>query len=746
MSNTQAVPSSHVVPDSLETSLATTPQQSMEHPGLSSLANEQDIGQDGGHIIHEEYEEVPTIPDPILSEERIQILVIPSSPLSSPEFPLREPGIPVVICSDTPTDDDYRPHSPTVSEYIVWSRNDQREYLSLPRSNSHVQRAHSATREAAAREELARLTAVNNEIERTNARNRIIADFYRCAACPRLVTESSADYWTRQQSSTEETSTINEADAEIRQEHPLHIARTSSSKDSLGSLSIRGWSNEPVFAQTNMTSLEREAMYTSIWCSRRAAILTEVTWMHSEEGQAWRLADPAEQEDILSYSADVQTTTIFNERYPRYAYPMPAPYQSRFIQTPLPKTPPHSPHKPSSRHRPTSPPIHHRTRSMYLGKGQVQAGSGGAEAGGSNQPPIDNPVPEDDDDSDIHVEEPDPDPSKNQGKKPEKDPSWHPGLGFFKGDRPPDRYADPVARNTERWSLPGAPDKFDPESDPPNPIGAMEEDAPWIGCKPDLIRKPLPFLGGPDDIDRFITDCQMYFQVHSAYMWLDPYRVAFASSYFEGKAKDWWTLQLAELYNRQKVKLYALRMTKGMPATEYFQELETLAKKARLRNDVDDRGHMVTALQQGVPASYITMIANIGVGIPVGYNQWKERIITMNEERQRKEAIDAIGGIYQPRPQQSKGVPSTGAPKTTSSATTIPTKKTPTGTIYGGRGQPMDIDAIKSGECFHCRQKGHISKNCPLQSWNKGKKQEVRASTTKSTDSKIEEVKDAAGK
>ncbi|SJL16275.1 uncharacterized protein ARMOST_19795 [Armillaria ostoyae] len=105
-------------------------------------------------------------------------------------------------------------------------------------------------------------------------------------------------------------------------------------------------------------------------------------------------------------------------------------------------------------------------------------------------------------------------------------------------------------------------------------------------------------------------DCQMYFQVHSAYMWLDPYRVAFASSYFESRAKDWWTLQLTELYSqdqgkyqfpswfafkqaieekfkdpaikdKQKVAMYALCMTGSMTTTEYFQELEKFAKKAR---------------------------------------------------------------------------------------------------------------------------------------------------------------------
>ncbi|SJL18802.1 uncharacterized protein ARMOST_22403 [Armillaria ostoyae] len=32
---------------------------------LSISTNEQDIGQEGGHVLHEEYEEIPTISDPV---------------------------------------------------------------------------------------------------------------------------------------------------------------------------------------------------------------------------------------------------------------------------------------------------------------------------------------------------------------------------------------------------------------------------------------------------------------------------------------------------------------------------------------------------------------------------------------------------------------------------------------------------------------------------------------------------------
>ncbi len=70
----------------------------------------------------------------------------------------------------------------------------------------------------------------------------------------------------------------------------------------------------------------------------------------------------------------------------------------------------------------------------------------------------------------------------------------------------------------------------------------------------------------------------------------------------------------------------------GDPATIFFQKLEHEAKLARRRDDTNCCGTMVTAVRQGVPWSYTSIITNIGVGIPQTYNKWKERILIMYEE------------------------------------------------------------------------------------------------------------------
>ncbi|SJL16280.1 uncharacterized protein ARMOST_19800 [Armillaria ostoyae] len=746
--------------------------------GLSTSTDEQDVGQEGGRVLYEEYETIPTISDPVLPEEEVEYVTTPHLSItipSSPEFPFRDPGIPIVIRSNTPTDNSYVPHSPTTSEIIIWNNNqrnvrertptphpytrawspassdfpgDSENCSITPQPTPDVRRIAQASRDATAREELARLVSLNSEIERIITRDRTATQFYECASRPQLEDETTTQYWQRQSATPAETNAINEIEEETYRQRPRPITPI--------------WLNR--YRQYRSHQMERGLPGVSIatWMEYRARAGDRDprrAGTRVQEYMAFQASAYTNRSDLDAFGggADVQAVSLFNERHPYAPYRTPGPYQSRFVK----ETPLYPSHPPRRRRHPTSPQIHHRTNYMYSGPGRVQAGSGGDGAGGSGKPDIDI------------IDKPDDGwGGGNEEKKPEK-PSepWTPGTGFFKGEKPPDPrdpFSDKIAQDKERWSLPGAPDKFDPDTEPPNPVGAMGDDAPWIGCKPDLVRKPEPFKGDPDDIDRFITDCQMYFQVHSAYMWLDPYRVAFASSYFEGRAKDWWTLQLEDLYSpsrgkyrfpswyafkgaivtkfsdpgveeKHKVAMYALRMTGTMTATEYLQELEKLAKKAKLRHDTNDRGHMVTALRQGVPASYTNMIANIGTNIPVGYEQWGQRIIIMNEERQRKAALDLVGRMYQPRPpppQQNAGTPKGASGATTSSTP----KKTTTGVTYGGRGQPMDIDAIKSGNCFRCGEKGHISKNCSLQSWNKGKKQEVRTSTTEpATGSKIEE-------
>ncbi len=59
--------------------------------------------------------------------------------------------------------------------------------------------------------------------------------------------------------------------------------------------------------------------------------------------------------------------------------------------------------------------------------------------------------------------------------------------------------------------------------------------------KPLLMEKPEHFEGAHDDIEHFLGDCRMYFEVFRChYMQHPALMVVFTTLLFRGPAKDWW--------------------------------------------------------------------------------------------------------------------------------------------------------------------------------------------------------------
>ncbi|SJL06737.1 uncharacterized protein ARMOST_10079 [Armillaria ostoyae] len=231
---------------------------------------------------------------------------------------------------------------------------------------------------------------------------------------------------------------------------------------------------------------------------------------------------------------------------------------------------------------------------------------------------------------------------------------------------------------------------------------------PWNEQKPKIIQEPAPFKG--ESVNHWLTS--------------SPHRVVFCASRFEGEAQVWWDLQQRQYYSDAidadaKLKYQALkklRQTDFKSGEVFFQKFEELALEADI---IDNEGQMAQMVEEAVCKTAKDTIYAQPNHPPDTYEEWKHCILQIDYNYHLNRAA---GGQQINRPNNA------GTSKGNSGMTTLPIAK-----------------KKDHSECFRCHQKGHISKNCLLQSWNK-KKQEVRASTTKpSMDSKIEEVKDAAG-
>ncbi len=109
--------------------------------------------------------------------------------------------------------------------------------------------------------------------------------------------------------------------------------------------------------------------------------------------------------------------------------------------------------------------------------------------------------------------------------------------------------APPYRPDPDYYSIPRPPGWGPPGQ---GPIGEWNQaDTPaFLGVKPILMKVPNPFEGEHDDMDRFIGDCNTYFEVfRHQFMGVSSFMVVFTTSLFAKRAKDWWTHRQEDLWS-----------------------------------------------------------------------------------------------------------------------------------------------------------------------------------------------------
>ncbi len=209
--------------------------------------------------------------------------------------------------------------------------------------------------------------------------------------------------------------------------------------------------------------------------------------------------------------------------------------------------------------------------------------------------------------------------------------------------------APPYRPDPDHYSIPRPPGWGPPGHGPIGEWDATKLPA-FLQSRPVIMKLPEPFEGEHDDMDRFLGDCNTYFETYRHQFWGVPsLMVVCATSLFIKRAKNWWTHRREDFWvndyrdparpqfcyphwddfvlefkatfrdpacEEQHEKTMKSMKMGSDPATVFFQKLEREAKLAGRRDDTDRRGTMVAAVRQGVPWSYTSIITSIGVGIP----------------------------------------------------------------------------------------------------------------------------------
>jgi hypothetical protein len=166
---------------------------------------------------------------------------------------------------------------------------------------------------------------------------------------------------------------------------------------------------------------------------------------------------------------------------------------------------------------------------------------------------------------------------------------------------------------------------------------------------------------------------------------------------------------------------------------DFVSRFESLTQDAGMDSHESE---LIRLLERNVKSDIIDAIYASGM-LPDTYPDYKSRVLSLGrlwEQRQEQRAQEHHRHV----PQAAV----TSKPSSNPSAQPTTDKRTPTGVVFGGRGKPMELDALRrENRCFTCGAVGHFRRECPDK--DNTKKVNVRAMVLDLSVEEREELKKA---